>query len=501
MRIVCQSRADPVQLAFQLHAALGLPGWAPGTTTAYDYVYLTAEDDAGNTANTGTPGSAPFTLFNGNTTNENIACSPTACSYLADGTGENNWSGDIPGDPPSQQPSGTNVFSGYADPTMRADTLVGSDNPDGVNLWMGYSWPLVQTSPGGTGAGTTVGVVESHLAQSSTINGVNGGASWTAWCSGAGCSGYTPIYPSVVHGDRVTDPHHISSHEVLNLWPYVVQPGSGNGYVGTETWYSVHLMYYRYYADSQPMDVQNHGCLVVATTNPSQDTQDSPGDLAWSTSTEPDSCTDAAATNSVVLDWAYLNTKSGQSSSVCKSWGEPAIMVSPDGETVYLAAACFNGNFVGQGYWIFTVPTSGMLTESNWTLFNENFTYTDLPSSLLTYVGNNYSYLAKFDWAIRADNSIVAVVSPGGTHAQRVFGCVVLNFTLQSGLTNPFDSFWATVTDTDTSGPNGTSETNGPGSCTYEPRSNNGVVIARYLTNSSSPSIQTYSLVNSGLIP
>ena len=60
---------------------------------------------------------------------------------------------------------------------MRADTLVGSDNPDGVNLWMGYSWPLVQTYPGGTGAGTTVGVVESHLAQSSTINGVNGGAS------------------------------------------------------------------------------------------------------------------------------------------------------------------------------------------------------------------------------------------------------------------------------------------------------------------------------------
>lgn len=38
MRIVCQSRADPVQLAFQLHAALGLPGWAPGrpphTTTS-----------------------------------------------------------------------------------------------------------------------------------------------------------------------------------------------------------------------------------------------------------------------------------------------------------------------------------------------------------------------------------------------------------------------------------------------------------------------------------
>jgi hypothetical protein len=69
------------------------------------------------------------------------------------------------------------------------------------------------------------------------------------------------------------------------------------------------------------------------------------------------------------------------------------------------------------------------------------------------------------------------------------------------GTTTPFGSFWATVTDTDTSGPNGTSETAGPNGCTYEPMSNNGVVIVRYLIDSSSPTIQTYSIVNTGLVP
>ena len=125
----------------------------------------------------------------------------------------------------------------------------------------------------------------------------------------------------------------------------------------------------------------------------------------------------------------------------------------------------------------------------------------DLPSLLQASFGTSYFYLMEFDWAIRADNTIVAVVTPAGTATQKQFGCVILNFTLQSGTTSPFGSFWATVTDTDPSGPNGTSETDGSNGCTYEPRSNNGVVIVRYLTNSSSPSIQTYSLVNTGLIP
>ena len=462
-------------------------------------VYLSAQDDAGNTANTGTPASAPFSLFNGNTTAEEIACSPSACTYLADGTGENNGAGDIPGDPPNQQTPGGNVFSGYAYPTMRADALVTSNNPDGANLWMGYSWPRYQTFPS---TGTSIGTIKSHLAQSSTVNGANGGASWTVWCSGGGtCSGPTPIYPSVQHGDGVTEPYHFSSHEVLNLWPYVVQPSSANGYTGTETWYSAHLMYYRYYGaqNTVPYDIQNYGCLVVATTNPSQSTQDSPGNLAWSTSTEPDACTDTPPTYSVFLDWDYLNGLSGQS---CASWGEPAIMVSSDGGTVYLAAACFGGSFVGKGYWIFTVRTSQMLTKEDWTLFDEAFSFSNLPSSLQTTLsGLGYSYLTEFDWAIRADNTIVAVVTPSGTGTQKQYGCVVLDFNLQSGTTSPFGSFWATVTDTDSSGPNGTSEADGPNGCTYEPTSNNGVVIVRYLVDSSTPSIQTYSLVNTGLIP
>jgi len=476
-------------------------GWVdPGSVSySYNYVYLTAQDDAGNTNNTGTPGSAQFTLFDGNTTTENIACSPTTptpvpCTYLANGTGENGGTGDMPNDPPSGPDVDGNVFKGYADPTMRADTLVTSTNPNGNNLWMGYSWPLIQTF---SYYNTTVGVVESHLALSSTADEANGGASWSAWCSGGGtCSSYTAIYPSVEH-DSTTTTDRISSHEVLNLWPYIVQPGPANSYVGTETWYAAHLMYYRYHGDTLAQDIQTYGCLVVATTNASQNTQDYPGQLAWSS--EPDTCSGTAPSNSVFLGWSMLNTLSGQS---CTSWGEPAIMVSSDGGTIYLAAACFNGSFVGQGYWIFTVPTSEMTTTGDWTLFDESFSYSDLPSSLQTYLGGtlDYSYLMEFDWAIRADNTIVAVVTPAGNMTQKQFGCVVLNFTLASGTTTPFGSFWATVTDTDTSGPNSTTEVFSNG-CTYEPRSNNGVVIVRYLTNSSSPKIQTYSIINTGLLP
>jgi hypothetical protein len=78
---------------------------------------------------------------------------------------------------------------------------------------------------------------------------------------------------------------------------------------------------------------------------------------------------------------------------------------------------------------------------------------------------------------------------------QKQFGCAILNFTLESGTTTPFGPFWATVTDSDTS------ESAGPNGCTYEPTSNNGVVIVRYLKNSSSPIIQTYSIVNTGILP
>lgn len=215
---------------------------------SYNYIELFAVDEAGNPNNTGTPSSAQFTLFNGNTTTENITCSPSACTDLADGTGESGGFGDIPNDPPSQAVGG-NTFSGYADPTMRANTLVSSDNPYGTNLWMGYSWPFIQTFPNNS----TVGVVESHLAESVTSNGPNGGNWWTAWCSGGGiCDAPTPIYPSVLHGDEATDPYHFSSHEVLNLWPYIVQPNSGST-VGTETWYAAHLMYYRYYGPTHTL--------------------------------------------------------------------------------------------------------------------------------------------------------------------------------------------------------------------------------------------------------
>jgi hypothetical protein len=179
-------------------------------------------------------------------------------------------------------------------------------------------------------------------------------------------------------------------------------------------------------------------------------------------------------------------------------------MVSSDGGTVYLAASCFTDIFHSLGYWIFMAPTTGMLMASNWTLFDETFSFSNLPPSLQTTLhGLGFSYLTEFDWAIRADNTMVAVVTPAGTPASAVvqYGCLAIDFFLSSGTTTPFGTVAATITDSDGSGPNGTSESDGPNGCTYEPRSNNGVVIVRNLLNSSLPAIETYSLVNTGLLP
>jgi hypothetical protein len=167
-----------------------------------------------------------------------------------------------------------------------------------------------------------------------------------------------------------------------------------------------------------------------------------------------------------------------------------------DGGTVYLAASCFTDIFHSQGYWIFTVPTSEMLTEGDWTSVYETFSFSDLPPALQTTLhGLGFSYLTEFDWAIRAVNTMVAVVTPAGTPASAVvqYGCLAIDFFLSSGTSTPFGTVVATITDSD-----GTSEPDGPNGCTYEPRSNNGVVIVRNLLSSS---IETYSLVNTGLLP
>ena len=113
------------------------------------------------------------------------------------------------------------------------------------------------------------------------------------------------------------------------------------------------------------------------------------------------------------------------------------------------------------------------------------------------------------DWAVRADQTIVAVVTPsyipdgGNGHSltQFQYGCAAVNFDLLNG----FGSLIATVNDTD--GSSGIFEQQGTNGCTYDPMSNTGILIVRHLLNTSlAPpqnleEYQLFSLIDSGILP
>jgi hypothetical protein len=476
----------------------------PGASTKFPpnaFLQITVTDQAGNQAWTPVPSSPAFTQFTPG--NLALSCGPqgqtgtTPCFSLEDPT-----TGDIPGDEPSQPENGE-TFSGYADPSMRVDPLPGPGsngpaNTYGTNLWMLYSWPLINL-PVPTYPGNYPPAVETHLAYSPSSSGPNGGLNWTAWCTpfsscDPGTTTLTPIWPSKLVGDGTSQyPYQYSSHEVPNFWPYI------NPATGAENWYAVHLMYFvQPPTDSIPLSIPG-GCLVIGVA------PTTPGNLAWAGSTQPYSCGDVQhfPTGSYPISFGELDQWANPTNPLtCSSWGEPAIMVTsvPTGTAAaYLAASCFSSTFVSQGYYIFT---SGTLPPTSWSYFAGPFTYQNLPEN--SYPAETNS-LTEFDWAQRADGSLVAVVSPeevtpGSPNQQ--FGCVIVDFTLAPGMGGPFGSLVATVTDSVLASGTSPYEAQGPNACTYEPTSNTGVIIVRHLVNAQTQPLYTsYSLIETGIMP
>ncbi len=503
-----QLDASPFSVPTLTSQAWEWPATVPSPN--FGYVQVQVTDQAGNQAST-TASTPNFTQFTG--TLPQLTCDPNgtatydyACFSVTDTT-----AGDIPGDPPSQALN-NQTFSGYADPSMRADPLVGPGtngpaNLYGTNLWMLYSWPKINV-PDPTLAGVYSAAVETHLAYSPTTSG-QGGLNWTAWCTpfsscDPGTTTVTPIWPSKLVGNGSSQPYQYSSHEVPNFWPYV-DPN-----MGIESWYGVHLMYFVQPPSSIPQSI-GAGCLVISVA------QNTPGNLAWAGSTQPYNCGDVShfPTGSYPLGFPMLTSIAGLPINFCSSWGEPAIMVSavPTGiAAAYLAASCFDGNFKSQGYYIFT---SGTLPPTTWSPFAGPFGLYSLPQNSFPTSGQCSTgaqsvpnELTEFDWARRADGTLVAVVSaacvaPGLSTATQ-FGCAVVNFNLQQGTGNPFpaDGLIATLTDNVAASGNAPSESLGPNACTYDPNSNTGVLIVRRLVNApGQASSTTYSLIESGILP
>jgi len=146
--------------------------WPASAVGDYGWLLMTAMDQAGNLYSQVPSNTDAFTEFTAGNLGA-VTCEPlsqnttgyTPCTELAD-----VMEGyEIPGDPPSVAAGNGDLFQGYADPSMRWDPLVTTNNPYGTNLWMLYSFPLYNTS---TLYGQTVysPAVETHLDQCSVIN-------------------------------------------------------------------------------------------------------------------------------------------------------------------------------------------------------------------------------------------------------------------------------------------------------------------------------------------
>lgn len=516
--------------------------WAQNNpSTGGYYIQVTATDQANNSTPSPPPASATslyFNLFDASTAPQSLTCtaSPINCVTLGDGTGANSYQYDITGDPPDgtymscPNPPNPQIiisFAGYADPSMRADSVITSDNPWGTNLWLMYSFAKLAhiASPC-----DYTGVVETHLAEST-----DGGQSWGAWCNG--CSGFTAIYPSLSLSSCYINNSYIidysgpcyTSHEVPTFWQNA----------STNTVYAAHLMY-----NIPPAGYTTHGgvqyaitdgCLVISmVTGP-------PNNLAWlTTSTQPQNCQTTTLPNdngqyNVFLQFSTMTSLANPTGG-CSSWGEPAIMVSslPTGSPlVYLAAECFqinSGQTQGQGYYIFVNdPTlnnqgTGGAPNGGWSVYNFpgsstpfTFSLAQLPPNAPSYPAN--TFLTAFDWAVRPDATVVALVSPESPQsgASPMWGpCLALEFNFQASAgatpgsaSSVFPLYIGSVQDSDPpmGGVPGVGESYGPNGCTYEPTSNTGVAIVRHIENTAlvfpnnSAQFQQYSIIMSGLLP
>jgi hypothetical protein len=202
-------------------------------------------------------------------------------------------------------------------------------------------------------------------------------------------------------------------------------------------------------------------------------------------------------------------------------------MVQQDtvGTAAYLAAACFDSNFMNQGHFIFRTYGPGGTHPADPSIWRWNYYggpfgvpdasgIPDLPTNYQPPPGFSQppNSLSKFDWAVRPPcatcngiGQLIAIATPEyvdtSSGSVQDYQCLAMDFTLPQGVptTPPFTSLLATVWDTDTSGPNGSAESNGPGACTYDPLSNTGIVTVRHLTTSAGYDL--YSIINSGIMP
>ena len=542
---------SPNQLLWSAQAAANL--------TDYSSVSVVVADNAGNqfatvpletASNTG-----PLSLFAPPPSNQAagqfyLTCDPLSCLSLADATQPMY---DMPNDPPSpsstvcggQQPI---YFLGYSDPSIRVDPATAGQPSQVPTPWMLYSYPMLWITNHDNSLCANTPAVEIHLASS---NDGSVGQNWSAYCADDSCPTEpalhsTPLWPSEPYcnssvGTSPATPCAatcsfggtcFSSHEVANFWPDTTV-------TGTEIWFAAHLMYYVPVAGKIDPATLANGCLVVSMT--SGGSAASPTSLGWQTGMGPQMGTAqnpcGTADDPVAFpfgNWpVYFATLTGLAqagsqnpSLACNSLGQPAIMVRPSPSStapaLWMAASCLDASAAGAYYIFYNEDFATPLANSNWQYFSGPWTPSNLPTaSIASNASQPINSLTELDWAIRADNSVVAVVTPeyvnegvpGQSLTRFQYGCVAVNFDLLN-TTNPFasvaaaSSLYPLATINDTDGVLGTQapwEQFGSAGCSYEPMSNTGVLIVRHLLDSTNCSdlmqCQQFSIIDTGVLP
>lgn len=143
------------------------------------------------------------------------------------------------------------------------------------------------------------------------------------------------------------------------------------------------------------------------------------------------------------------------------------VAAAPPGDTgnaIYLAASCIDVYGASVGYYIFVsqaFTTPPVNTAWIWSNYAGPFTWGNIPLTTITQnPEQTINSLTEFDWAVRGDGSMVAVVTPmyvyrfqPNTSTENFqYGCLAINFNLTTP-TALFGSLVATLNDTDQGSP------------------------------------------------
>lgn len=357
----------------------------------------------------------------------------------------------INGDPASVGP-----FAGYADPSAATD-------PNGGVKWLAYSWA---NSKSGAAA------IETHCAKST-----DGGTTWNY---------VGTIFPSVTATNPTTGQTNYSSNEVVKILPVNVS--------GTTWWTVIRLNYWEPSGGaSQPTTSR----FVINTAAGNATT----GPMAVASAT-PEYLGSSANSDSNYPINVNMQTLSSDL-SVCTSFREPTLIVDVASGKLVLFLGCNNFQFVAQ----FTAPspTSGSWT---WTYVPTSNTFS-VPAdatNLCAYTAGCARSLRITENDIMLNHAGTKTVMPlsliyiNGAGNRVSTGAVVAEINTSSLPYTFVRSGGNIVVDATVTSPDSVS--GGPGSSSYDPVANDGVLLAHKVTANAPQNNGEYTyLMKSLLLP